>query len=125
MLQLRTLVTNLSASKADGSNLLQHQQHCQQQLLELQRGLAAAQSAASEAAVAAAVAKAALDPVDSLRLQLAETQGTVSALQATAAGKAWLAGWVAVWLVGPAAAPRHKELLMTPAWHYSSAINLV
>lgn len=84
--QLRNMVTSLSASKADGSNLLQHQQHCQQQLLELQRGLAAAQSAASEAAVAAAVAKTALEPVDALRLQLAETQGTVAALQATAAG---------------------------------------
>lgn len=87
MLQLRTLVTNLSASKADSSNLLQHQQHCQQQLLELQRGLAAAQTAASEAAVVAAVAKTALEPMDGLRLQLAETQGTVSALQATAASE--------------------------------------
>lgn len=84
--QLRTLLNGLSASKADGSNLLHHQQHCQQQLLELQRGLAGAQAAASEAAVAAAVAKAALEPVDSLRLQLAETQGAVAALQATAAG---------------------------------------
>lgn len=84
--QLRTAVTNLSASKADSSNLLQHQQHSQQQLLELQRGLAAAQAAASEAAVAAAVAKAALDPVDGLRLQLAETQGALAALQATVAG---------------------------------------
>lgn len=84
--QLRNMVTSLSASKADGSNLLQHQQHCQQQLLELQRGLAGAQAAASEAAIAAAVAKTALEPVDALRLQLAETQGMVAALQATAAG---------------------------------------
>jgi len=88
VLQLRNLATNLSASKADSSSLLQHQQHCQQQLLELQRGLAAAQSAASEAAIAAAVAKTALEPIDSLRLQLADTQGTVGALQATAAGAA-------------------------------------
>jgi hypothetical protein len=84
---LRNQVTILSASKADGCTLLQHQQHCQQQLLELQRGLAAAQAAASEAAIAAAVAKTALEPVDALRLQLAETQGTVAALQATAAGE--------------------------------------
>lgn len=81
------MVNNLSASKADSSNLLQHQQHCQQQLLELQRGLAGAQAAASEAAIAAAVAKTALEPVDALRLQLAETQGMVAALQATAAGE--------------------------------------
>lgn len=80
-------MTNLSAGKADGSSLLQHQQHCQQQLLELQRGLAAAQAAASEAAIAAAVAKTALEPVDALRLQLAETQGTLAALQAAAAGE--------------------------------------
>jgi hypothetical protein len=86
-LQLRNTMTSLSASKVDGSTLLQHQQHCQQQLLELQRGLAAAQAAASEAAVAAAVAKTALEPMDGLRLQLAETQGTVAALQAVAAGE--------------------------------------
>jgi hypothetical protein len=88
-------VTNLSASKAEGSNLLQHQQHCQAQLLELQRGLAAAQTAASDAAVAAAVARTALEPMDGLRLQLAETQGTVAALQASIAG-AWCmqGGWV-------------------------------
>lgn len=99
MLQLRNLATNLSASKADSSSLLQHQHHCQQQLLELQRGLAAAQSAASEAAIAAAVAKTALEPIDSLRLQLAETQGTVGALQATAAGVALR--WLKVWQQGP------------------------
>lgn len=33
------------------------------------------------------MAKTALEPVDALRLQLAETQGTVAALQATAAGE--------------------------------------
>lgn len=93
--QMRGCMTTLSASKADGSSLLQHQQHCQQQLLELQRSMAAAHSTASDASVTAAVARAACEPLEGLRLQLAETQGTVAALQAQTAGV-----YSAAWCVG-------------------------
>jgi hypothetical protein len=67
--------------------LLQHQQHCEQQLLELRKGQAAAHSTAKEAAAAASAARRAVEPVDSMRLEMADMQGCVAALQAATAGR--------------------------------------
>lgn len=85
-IKVHRAIQSLTANKADSSALLQHQQHCQQQVHELQRSLAAAQSTAKEAAVAAAAAKRAAEPVEGLRLDLADTQGCMAALQAATAG---------------------------------------
>jgi hypothetical protein len=87
-LQLRSIVQSLSANKADSSTLLQHQQQCEQQLLELRKGQAAAHSTAREAAAAASAARRAVEPVESMRLEMADMQGCVAAIQAATAG-----GW--------------------------------
>jgi hypothetical protein len=80
------MVQALSANKADSSLLLQHQQHCEQQLLELRKAQAAAHSTAKEAAAAAAAARRAVEPVEIMRLDMAGMQGCVAALQAATAG---------------------------------------
>lgn len=85
-LQLRSTVQSLSANKADSIMLLQHQQQCEQQLLELRKGQATAHSTAKEAAAAAAAARRAVEPVEIMRLEMADTQGCVAALQAATAG---------------------------------------
>lgn len=84
--QLTTNIQYLSASKADCTALLQLQQQCQQQVEELHCALAAAQQAADEARAVASAAKRAADPVAGYGLDLADTQGAVSALQSVMAG---------------------------------------
>lgn len=67
--------------------MLQHQYDCQQQLLELQRSVAAAHSRANDASLVAAGAQAAAEPVEGLRLQLVEAQGSMAALHAQTASE--------------------------------------
>lgn len=85
--ELTNKVHGLSTTKADCSAVLQLQQQCQQQVEELHCAVAAAQHAAEEAQGIAAAAKRGLEPVVGLRLELADTQGAVTALQAAVAGE--------------------------------------